>query len=201
MTAEIRPYRPSDADAVADVCIRTADAGGDASSLYPDPSILPTIFAEPYLAFEPELGFVVDNGERAVGYILGTSDTPEFVRRFRNEWLPKVADRFPLRASSDQMTRLLHDPERLLWPELVPYPAHLHIDLLPEYQHSGFGRALIACFLAALAARGVPAVHLGMVNANVKARAFYDRLGFHVIPVPDPSPLTYLGLSVDSAIA
>jgi hypothetical protein len=32
-----------------------------------------------------------------------------------------------------------------------------------------------------------------MVSANTTARAFYDRLGFHEIPVPDPDPLTYLG--------
>ena len=48
-------------------------------------------------------------------------------------------------------------------------------------------------FLAALHDRGVPAVHLGMVTANRSARAFYDRLGFHEIPVDDPGPLTYLG--------
>lgn len=48
-------------------------------------------------------------------------------------------------------------------------------------------------FLTALHDRGVPAVHLGMVTANKAARAFYDRLGFHEIPVEDPGPLTYLG--------
>jgi hypothetical protein len=47
--------------------------------------------------------------------------------------------------------------------------------------------------LAALAAEGAPAVHVGMVTANTGARVFYDRVGFHVIPVPDPGPLTYLG--------
>jgi hypothetical protein len=33
---EIRPYRPSDRDAVADICVRTADNGGDSRSLYRD---------------------------------------------------------------------------------------------------------------------------------------------------------------------
>jgi hypothetical protein len=35
-----------------------------------------------------------------------------------------------------------------------------------------------------------------MVTANTSARAFYDGLGFHVIPVRDPGPLTYLGLTL-----
>ena len=47
--------------------------------------------------------------------------------------------------------------------------------------------------LAALAADGAPAVYVGMLTANTGARPFYDRLGFHEIPVPDPGPLTYLG--------
>jgi hypothetical protein len=36
-----------------------------------------------------------------------------------------------------------------------------------------------------------------MVTTNTPARAFYDRLGFHVVPVPDPGPLTYLGRSTE----
>jgi ribosomal protein S18 acetylase RimI-like enzyme len=50
-------------------------------------------------------------------------------------------------------------------------------------------------FLAALARRDVERVHLGMVTTNTPARAFYDRLGFHEIAVPDAGPLTYLGRS------
>jgi len=36
-----------------------------------------------------------------------------------------------------------------------------------------------------------------MVTANVRARGFYDRLGFQLIPVPDPGPVTYLGRPTD----
>ena len=87
----------------------------------------------------------------------------------------------------------LHDPERMLVPEVAGYPAHLHIDLLPEWQGRGQGRALIRRFVAGLAAAGVPAVHLGMLSSNVNARAFYDRLGFTEVTVPDAGPVTYLG--------
>ena len=45
--------------------------------------------------------------------------------------------------------------------------------------------------------RGVPAVHLCMVTANTAARAFYDRLGFHEIPVPDAGPVTFLGRTTE----
>ncbi|GAA4261826.1 GNAT family N-acetyltransferase [Dactylosporangium darangshiense] len=197
----IRSYRSADRDAVHDICIRTADAGQDASGSYADPDVLPDIFAHPYTHLEPDLAFVVDDGGAAVGYVLGTTDTAGFVKRFRDEWLPLVAGRYPAPAGEpgtpdEVMAHLLHWPERMVVPELAGYPAHLHIDLLPAHQRAGHGRALIDAFVAALRERGVPGVHLGMVTTNTPARAFYDRLGFHVLEVPDPGPLTYLGLKL-----
>ncbi len=195
----LRPYEPRDRDAVYDVCVRTAHLGGDARPYYQDPNLLPEIFAGPYLHLEPELAFVVADGRRAVGYILGTADTATFVKRFAAEWLPGVEDRYPAPGGEpvtpdEVMANLLHTPERMIVPELAGYPAHLHIDLLPEYQRSGHGRALVEAFTAALRRAGAPAVHLGMVTGNHPARAFYDRLGFHVIDTPDPGPLTFFGL-------
>jgi ribosomal protein S18 acetylase RimI-like enzyme len=201
VTAAVRPYHPADLPALHEICLRTADAGQDASGTYPkeDHDLLGAIFAAPYAVLEPELAFVVDDGGgRAVGYVLGTGDTARFAERFRDEWLPTVADRWPAPAGepgtpSEVMAMLLHTPERMVHPALADYPAHLHIDLLPDFQRAGHGRSLITAYLAALAAQGVPAVHLGMLTSNTPARAFYDRLGFHEIPVPDPGPLTYLG--------
>ncbi|MEV1045950.1 GNAT family N-acetyltransferase [Streptomyces sp. NPDC049916] len=198
--ATLRPYRPEDREALFDICVRTGHEGGDARHLYPDHDLLPSIFAAPYAVLEPDLAFVVEDGGRAVGYVLGTADTPSFVARYRAEWLPGLADRYPApvrepATPTEAMTSLMHDPERMLLPELAAYPAHLHIDLLPEHQRAGHGRRLITAFLAALHSRGVPAVHLSMVTANTGARAFYDSVGFHPIPVHDPGPLTYLGRS------
>jgi ribosomal protein S18 acetylase RimI-like enzyme len=198
--AVIRPYRTSDRPAVYDICIRTADAGHDATDSYEDPGILPAIFAGPYVALEPELAFVVaDDDDHAVGYIIGTADTAAFARRFSTDWLPTVADRYP-RLDRDPVTPdeimrdLLYQPERMVVPALAAYPAHLHIDVLPAFQGSGHGRALVTRFVGALRQAAVPALHLGMLTSNRPARAFYDRLGFHVIDVPDAGPVTYLGL-------
>ena len=92
----IRPYRSEDRETLDDICIRTAHNGQDSRPVYADPTIFPTIFAAPYVVLEPELAFVLDDGRgRAVGYILGTADTPRFVEAFRTKWLPLVADRHP----------------------------------------------------------------------------------------------------------
>lgn len=194
---EIRPYRSADLPALYDICVRTADAGGDARGRYSTDELMGDLFAAPYVHLAPELAFVVDDGGEAVGYVVGTADTSEFVRRYRAEWIPRLGGRYPVpppppRTAEQDMHALHHQPERMLVPGLDGYPAHLHIDLLPPYQRQGHGRRLIERFLRAVPA---PGVHVGMLTANVEARAFYDRLGFVELPVPDPGPLTYLGIT------
>ncbi len=191
---EIRPYRVADRAALYDICVRTADAGGDARGQYSTDELMGDLFAGPYAYLEPELAFVVDDGGSAVGYVVGTADTASFVKSYRDEWITLLDGKYPVpppppRTPEQDMVALHYRPERMIVPELADYPAHLHIDLLPPYQGKGFGRRLIDVFQAKARA----GVHLGMVTANVRARAFYDRIGFTVLPVPDPGPLTYLG--------
>ncbi len=197
----VRGYRPGDRAALEDICIRTAHAGEDATGHFAEPEIFPAIFATPYAELEPELVFVVDNGERPIGYVLGTTDSTRFYREFRERWLPTVAERFPAPAEppagrDEGLRHLLHHAEAMLVPSLaVDYPAHLHIDLLPEGQHRGLGSRLMTTFVDALRERGVPGLHLGMNPANTRAGAFYRRMGFHEIPPPDGSSETlYFGL-------
>ncbi len=158
------------------------------------------LFAIPYTLLEPDLAFVIDEGGRAVGYVVGTADTPAFAAAYREQYIPRMLDRYPVPDSApetpdEHMIAMHHNPERLLIPALVDYPAHLHIDLLPDQQRKGYGRLLMTTMLSALADRGAPAVHLGMVTTNRPARLFYDRLGFHEIDVREAGVLTYLGRS------
>lgn len=196
----IRRYRPEDREALFDICLRTGAAGGDARGVYQDQELLPDLFAAPYVTLEPELAHVVDHDGRAVGYVLGTSDTERYVRELREKWLPTATVRHPLPGGEPGtpdalMTEFLHNPESMIRPELADYPAHLHIDLLPGYQGRGFGRALLSTLFKALDQAGAKQVHLVMDSANTGARVFYDRMGFHEIPVPDPGRLYFLGRS------
>jgi ribosomal protein S18 acetylase RimI-like enzyme len=192
----IRPYRPGDRAAVYDVCVRTAAAGQDARGRYASDELMGDLFAGPYLELEPERAFVLEDDGRVAGYVLGTADTRPFVRRYTDGWLPYLTSRYPppAAASDAGMLELGLHPERLLRPELEPYPAHLHIDLLPAAQGRGLGRRLMATFLTAVAAAGAPGVHLGMDPANTRARGFYERLGFRPIPADDPGVI-YLARS------
>src|SRR5271154_143061 len=198
MAARIRRYEDADHDAVYDICVRTADAGGDARGKYRTDDLMPDLFAGPYVFLEPGLAFVLDDGERAVGYVIGTPDTAAFARAYRERWIPHLADRYqvppdPPLTLDDEMLALHYRPERLLWQGLPSYPAHLHIDLLPPFQGNGHGRKLIDIFCAAVANAGAAGVHVCVVNENTKAFGFYDRVGFTPLEADDPGPVTYLG--------
>jgi GNAT superfamily N-acetyltransferase len=194
----IRGYREGDHAAVYDICIRTGDRGADATGKFQDPDLLPDIFAGPYTYLEPSLAFVVDDGERAVGYVLGTADTAGFVRAVRERWLPLLADRYPqppdVPATIDEeFLAMLWRPERMLFPELAGFPAHLHIDLLPAYQGGGYGRRLVETFFMAAAEAGAPGVHVAVATANAAAHGFYLRIGFEEIPVAGEPGVVYYG--------
>jgi ribosomal protein S18 acetylase RimI-like enzyme len=188
----IRSYRRSDRADMYDVCVRTAAAGGDARGRYVSDDLPGDIWAGPYLELEPELAFVLTvtgpaERERVAGYVLGTADTRRFVERYRDVWLPRFAARYP----EDDDSRAGHRPERMLVPDVDDYPAHLHIDLLPEVQRQGHGRTLIRRFLAAAGARGAPGAHLSFDPRNTGAAAFYDRLGFAPLPSSRPDAPLY----------
>jgi ribosomal protein S18 acetylase RimI-like enzyme len=193
----VRPYQPGDRDAVYDVCVRTGRASQDARGLYSTDDLIPDIYAGPYLMFEPDLAFVLDNGRRAVGYVIGTADTQEFVRGYRERWLPLMRQRYqpppdPARTGEERQLANLFNPERMIRPELAPYPAHLHINLLPDYQGGGFGRALVTRFLAAAAAHGAARAHLAVYTSNTAAQGFYTRLGWAQIQASDEGPWTFM---------
>jgi GNAT superfamily N-acetyltransferase len=63
---------------------------------------------------------------------------------------------------------------------LSAYPAHLHIDILPAFTGQGWGKKLMATFLATAKDLGACGVHLGMVATNEGAQRFYARLGFEL---------------------
>jgi ribosomal protein S18 acetylase RimI-like enzyme len=185
MEFDIRPYHPSDLCSVYRICVKTADCGADASRDYEDPEIIAHFFAGPYAVFEPDLCFILTRSGAPCGYVLGTRDSEEFGRRCEKEWFPVLRERYPLPAPADvspnaALIRSIHEGYRL-HPDVIAYPAHLHIDLLPFAVGRGNGRRLMERFLYRLRELNVPAVHLGVAGKNKRAIAFYTRMGFHVV--------------------
>jgi len=179
----IRPYRVGDEPELANVCLQTADAGGDATGLLDDNELWANLFVLPYVERHPELAFVAETDDgRVAGYVVGASDTDEFETWFRERWWPRFAARWPEPATEltrqDGLLRYAYDRGSAPVAHAAEYPAHLHIDLLPELQGQGLGRQLIDALIGALRAAGVSGVHAVSFAENTGAVAFYRRLGF-----------------------
>lgn len=188
---EIRSAHVDDAaevDRLYEVCLRTGANGTDASALFHDGRMLGDIFVGPYLALEPELAWVIaPRGGPAAGFVLGAADTEEFERAAESLWWPAVRERHALAAGAGEGAPPPAEAAALAAirkPSLTPtavtrdYPAHLHIDLLPEAQGGGNGRRLLDTLLDALRTRRVRGVHLGVGSGNATAIGFYRHLGF-----------------------
>ncbi|WP_435737189.1 GNAT family N-acetyltransferase [Cellulosimicrobium sp. PMB13] len=182
----LRPARVDDraeVDRLYDICLRTGASGTDASDLYVDPRLLGEVYLGAYLALEPGLAFVLDDGGDAVGYVVGARDTVAFDAACERDWWPPLRERYPVGSFPDGspdegLVRQIHAPHRPEPDVVGEFPAHLHVDLLPAAQGGGNGRRLLETLFDALRADGVPGVHLGVAHANIGAVGFYRHLGF-----------------------
>lgn len=198
--AVIRPARPGDEAGAYHVCLKTGDHGGDGEPYYrEDPDALGRIYVGPYLAFEPELSFVLEDGAGICGYALGAQDSRGFYARYEAEWRPDLAARFPEPQGDprgwsrvQQAHFVYHHPDYFCPEPYEAYPSHLHIDLLPRAQGRGFGRRLLEQVMAVQRRRGSPGAHLGVSVLNRRALGFYGRLGF--------TELTRVGSDEDGCI-
>ncbi|MBB2686913.1 UNVERIFIED_ORG: ribosomal protein S18 acetylase RimI-like enzyme [Rhizobium etli] len=178
----IRPAIEADTEAFFDICLRTANGGEDASALYSDPHLPGYIWSVPYLKFAREFAFVLVQGDRPVGYVVGVPDTSEFDKELEANWWPLVrrqtAGLTPTCArDADVIERIQNPRSGTVWLQ-DHYPAHLHINILPGLQAGGWGRRMISTELEALRNQRVAAVHLGVDPNNARARGFYRHLGF-----------------------
>lgn len=180
----VRPFRAGDEDALYEVCLRTGDAGQDATALFDDPRLLGDVFVGPYLHFAPEFAWVyADEADVARAYVLGVPDTAAFEELLAERWWPALQQRHPRSAVPSnphdrEIVELVHAPQRRHAELVAAYPAHLHIDLVPEVQGGGRGGTMLRTLLDALSAAGAPGVHLGVARSNERAIGFYTHLGF-----------------------
>jgi ribosomal protein S18 acetylase RimI-like enzyme len=182
----IRPARSTDRPGTYYVCVKTGDHGQDGEPFYQDdPDALGRIYVGPYLAFESDLAFVLEDAQGICGYALGALDSRTFYARYEAEWRADLCRRYPAPAGDrgtwtrvEQAYWTYHHPDYFCPEPYEAYPSHLHIDLLPRAQGCGFGRRLLEEVMDTLARRGSPGAHLGVSTLNRRAVGFYERLGF-----------------------
>ena len=170
----IRPYQLKDADAVRYVCMHTGPK--EALREGPAQTLLFAAYVDYYIEHEPENCFVIaDDGDNAVGYIFCAQEYWAYREIFLRDYAPRTKGFSP------------HMRVECLGTVYLPrffckkYPAHLHIDILPEYQRMGLGSQLMDALTAQLREKGVRGVMLGVGSGNEKGKNFYRKYGFQQI--------------------
>ena len=185
MSFAIRHVHPCDLSSLYRICLLTGNSGSDASLLFKDSELLGHFYAAPYAFVEPELCFILTSDGVPCGYILGAQNSETFYKECETKWFPLLRERYRIPEDEDnslesRIIRQIHEGHKPN-DDLKSYPAHLHIDLLPEATGKGLGRKLIEVFTNKLIELKVPAVHLQVGKNNTGAIAFYERIGFQQI--------------------
>jgi ribosomal protein S18 acetylase RimI-like enzyme len=190
----IRTARPSDEAAILDICLRTADRGQDGSHCYSDPRLPGFVWALPYVRLCPENAFVLTRGEEVMGYCVAAPDTSAYEQRLEEEWWPMLKAELrnfaPTTPQDEYVLAYIRQAPRTPPQVTGLYPAHLHINLLPDLQKGGHGSGLISHQLQSLEKAGLSGVHLGVDPRNESVTGFYGKFGFVEI---DRTPSIIMG--------
>ena len=184
----IRKCRKSDAKGIMHVCYKCGYMGEDVSEYFLDEKLFGYLFCLYYPRYETEHCWVAEDKGKVVGYILGTPDSKRQWRRFlaKMGWriLFRVLFIVPHRYRQD--FKLFFHLMRL--PRSGPdidvdeeYPAHLHIDILADYQRQGIGGQLMQKFEDHMRDLSIKGIHLGTSEGNYKAVPFYKKWGYEII--------------------
>lgn len=108
-----------------------------------------------YLRHDPQWFYVALAGDGSVaGYLAGSLDDPASAARFSDIGYFAV------------------------WQDLTrQFPAHLHVNLAPQYRGSGAGTELVRRFAGDASKAGAPGVHV-VTSRGARNVQFYERNGF-----------------------
>lgn len=169
----IRPFEKRDTENVRYICLN-CDGPSDMSP-ETEHFILVT-YCDYFIEKEPYNCFVAaDENDNAVGYILCTENYDSFIECFRSEYIPRIPEehtKYRMYASLSAVLQGKYKSE---------YPAHLHIDILPEYQRKGIGHRLTDQLCTHLKSKGIKGVMLTVSANNLSGVAFYEKYGFSLI--------------------
>ena len=172
--ARVRKAQTGDLERVQYVCRMTA--GEEAQQDEAVGEVISRMYSTYYIRECADTCFVLaDDEDRAVGYILCEPDYKRYSRVFRETDVPEIKR---LNKKDGLLSTFLPIPYRFFGKK---YPAHLHIDILPEYQNQGYGSVLLKALLGELQSRGIKGVMLIASADNTGAIRFYERHSFKTV--------------------
>lgn len=199
-----RSARPEDEDALYAISLATGDAGQDATPLYRDGRMVGQIYAAPYLHLWPDAVFVAEDEEGVCGYIAGALDTSAHEDRLEREWWPHLRSIYPDPQGDPQewnaderRAHFIHHPRRTPGWLTDPFPAHIHMNLLPRTQGKGGGTRLLSRWLDMARQKNVYGIHLGASERNAAGMRFWETRGFKRLDSHDTSGTVWFGMALE----
>ena len=169
----IRPYNNKDKENVRFVCLNSE---GPCKSSKRGINFALAVYCDYYIEKEPENCFVAaDENDKAVGYVISAENFDKFKETYLSTYYPRIKKWEYRRRKSG--LRAIASQEKYK----ADYPAHLHIDILPEYQHKGLGRKLMDALCENLRQKNVKGVMFTVWHKNYNAIKFYEKYGFELI--------------------
>ena len=130
-----------------------------------------SVFCHYYIEQEQENCFVaVDEQDEAVGYVFCAKDFHTWEQQFKKIYLKGEKDKFVVLLGKATIAGLK--------PFSEGYPAHLHIDIHPDFQRKGLGTKLMDALTMYLKECAVKGLMLSVGSDNEKGRNFYKKYGF-----------------------
>lgn len=172
--ATIRKMRPSDMADVEYVCRMTAGPVCEKEPIIGNR--IAKMFSTYYVRECYDTCFVLaDDNDRVVGYVLCEPDYKRFAKVYTTKDVPAIL-KLDLKSGLKAMS--FPFPYTFFG---IKYPAHLHIDILPQYQSQGYGAKMIETLFEELRSRKVKGIMLMAGSYNTGAVRFYTRLGFKTL--------------------
>ena len=184
MALEIRPFHASDTARLRAICCETA-AERPFLPWLEEPRLACEFYLEPYLELESESCFVAALDGQIVGYIVGTRDTQAFKQRERIRTERRLVRLLQIHGDGVLKRRLNHllshrEIGKMYWKALhgrvrkavttsryydvKTYPAHCHLQVVPEARRKCVGLGLMLKFHEYLKSQGVPGHHGSVVE-------------------------------------
>lgn len=168
----IRSYQEKDREQVRHICLQTANDFFRQNEMVQN--LLYTAFCDYYIECEPENCFVAANTQdEIVGYILCAENVKVWYQTFQHKYITPI--------TNENAQRFLESTCNACLKFADSYPAHLHMDILPEYQRMGLGSEMMEALISHLRSKEVSGLMLSVAADNTGAQLFYERMCFNVL--------------------
>ncbi len=165
----IRNLRAEDKPALRNICYVT-------SSGFESPKAkeaLYLMYCDYYVDRATETSFLAEGEDgKVLGYVFCAPSGDVYEREFDEFYAPKLKKVSFFRWILNRINAKLESGVA------KKYPAHMHIDILPEAQRQGLGTALVDTLFDKLRASNVSGVYLCCGADNAKGIGFYRKYGF-----------------------